>query len=40
MGEFDRAIVRNAARGDVNVLHLDARRLRRGDYADEVWDSL
>lgn len=39
-GAFNKAVVRNLVKGDVNVLELEAGKLRQGGYADEVWESL
>ncbi|GAB7365231.1 hypothetical protein MBLNU230_g6317t1 [Neophaeotheca triangularis] len=39
-GDFTQAVVRNPAKGDVNVLDLEARKLRQGAYADEIWENL
>lgn len=38
-GDFNRAVIRNTARGDVNVVNVDG-KLDRSFYANMFWDSL
>lgn len=38
-GDFNRAIIRNTARGDVNVVNVDG-KMSQSYYADMFWDSL
>jgi kinetochore protein Spc24 len=38
-GAFDRAVIRNSAKGDVNVIRVDG-KVDRGIYANMFWDSL
>lgn len=38
-GVFNRAVIRNPAKGDVNVVNVDA-KVDRKVYADMFWDSL
>lgn len=38
-GDFNRAVIRNTAKGDVNVVNVDG-KLNRSFYASMFWDSL
>lgn len=38
-GDFNRAVIRNTSRGDVNVVNVD-NKLSRSFYAKLFWDSL
>lgn len=38
-GDFNRAIIRNTSKGDVNVVSVDG-KLSRSFYANMFWDSL
>lgn len=38
-GEYNRAVIHNTARGDVNVVNVDG-KINRSFYANMFWDSL
>lgn len=38
-GEFNRAVIRNMSRGDVNVINVDG-KMSRNFYANMFWDSM
>ena len=38
-GDFNRAVIRNTTRGDVNVVNVDG-KLSRSFYANMFWDSM
>lgn len=38
-GEYNRAVIHNTARGDVNVVNVDG-KMNRSFYANMFWDSL
>lgn len=39
-GVFNRAVIRNPAKGDVNVVNVDGSKVDRKFYANMFWDSL
>jgi len=38
-GDFNRAVIRNTTKGDVNVINVDG-KLSRSFYANMFWDSM
>ncbi|KAK5709172.1 putative kinetochore protein spc24 [Elasticomyces elasticus] len=38
-GDFNRAVIRNTSRGDVNVIHVDGKQSR-SSQAEQFWTSL